>query len=303
MDLHTQQTTFKDYHSSKRVEYPLSDEMTPIKLAFPSMREISWAKMKGQCLKIDHCQIKYSPQVPANAEGSVIVSIHDTRMESDKSLQAEYTFPIRCGIELNFFSMSYFSLRDEVPWRAYYRVVNTTVLKGSFFCQIKARVKLSASKTSQAIQFRGPSVRILSPDFTESQVDFMHCSIPKSERLICRSSSVIVSRPRFEIGPGESWHSKSVLSGDSGSDVGNGPYAGLQRLGPEAINPGDSASVVADDRMKMVDMGPRSKSVVGEMGIDPEQFARIIGDAVARGSEIGLSNDLGSNAGPSKPRL
>ena len=137
------------YHSSKGIEYPLSAEWVPVTLAFPGLAEISWSRFKCQCMKIDHCQIRYTPQVPANAEGTVIVVVHDNRMERDKSLQAEYTFPIRCGIELNFFSNSYFSLQDEIPWSCYYKVVNSTVLSGSHFCQLKARVKLSCARHAQ----------------------------------------------------------------------------------------------------------------------------------------------------------
>nr|AWM96940.1 movement protein [Citrus chlorotic dwarf associated virus] len=292
-----QDLVLQDYHSTRRIEYPLSDEWQQIKLAFPSMKEISWHKLRGQCMKIDHCQIRYDPQVPANAEGNVLVVVHDRRMEADKSMQAEYTFPIRCGIELNYYSCSYFSLKDPVPWCVYYRVVNSTVLKGSHFCQFKARVKLSAAKSSSPIGFRGPSVKIFNKAFNEDQVDFMHVGIPKSERVLCRSNSVLTTRPRLNLEAGESWASKSILSGEGGSEVGDsGPYRGLAQLGPDAIDPGDSASNLGDPKSVADEVIRRLNSSVIGMDLNSSKFAEIIGDAVLKGSVINSRDNQASTS-------
>lgn len=272
----------RNYHSTKRIEYPLTDEWTQIRLAFPSLTEVSWSRVKGHCLKIDHCYIKYSPQVPANAEGTVLVTVHDRRMENDKSLQAEYTFPIRCGIELNFFSSSYFSLKDPVPWTVYYRVINSTVLKGSHFCQFKASVKLSASKSSTNIKFRSPSVKVLNSEFTSDHVDFMHVGIPKPERVLCRSTSCIISQPRMALEAGTSWASRSMIGGDDGSDAGShvgvGPYKGLMGLNESAIDPGDSVSQVNSGHRKSI----------SDVNISKDKLAEIVAEAALRGSQIGL---------------
>nr|UZC49223.1 V4 [Kozo leaf curling associated virus 2]UZC49229.1 V4 [Kozo leaf curling associated virus 2]UZC49241.1 V4 [Paper mulberry leaf curling associated virus 2]UZC49253.1 V4 [Paper mulberry leaf curling associated virus 2] len=272
----------KNYHSSKSVEYPLSNDLVQISLAFPGLAEISWSRVKGQCMKIDHCQIVYTPQVPANAEGTVIVVIHDNRMERDKRLQAEYTFPIRCPVTLNYFSTSFFSLRDEVPWAVYYKVIDSTMLTGTHFCQFKARIKLSSAKHSQYIMFRAPTMEINSKEFSKDQVDFMHVAIPKPNRVLCRSSSVIQSKPRFELGPGENWATKSMLAGEEGDNIsesGIGPYQSLNRLGLDAIDPGPSASQLGRNEVH---------SDLGRIQLNANDLAGIVSEALIRGSQLGI---------------
>ncbi|AVY03270.1 movement protein [Passion fruit chlorotic mottle virus] len=265
---------FNEYHSSKRVEYPLTNEKTMIKLEFPSMGDISWSRLKGHCLKIDHCQISYTPQVPANASGNVCFEIHDMRMEADKTLQAEYTVPIRCAVELNFFSTSFFSMKDDVPWEVFYSVENSDVRSGTRFCKMKARVKLSSAKHSTHINFRSPTIKIISRGFSERDVDFHHVAIPKAERLLCRGSSVITSRPRFEIEAGDSWASKSSIGG---SDV-DYPYKELGRLNADALEIGPSASQVG--------IGPGNEPNKGKVVMDAVEFAEVVADAVRHGSVI-----------------
>ncbi|WXB20462.1 movement protein [Apiscitlodal virus] len=275
--------TFNDYHSSQRVEYPLSNEKVRIKLEFPSMGDISWSRLKGHCLKIDHCQIKYTPQVPANASGTVIFEVHDMRMERDKTLQAEYTVPIRCGVELNFFSSSFFSMKDDVPWQVFYSVENSDVLSGTRFCKIKARVKLSSAKHSTHINFRSPSINILSKGFSLRDVDFHHVSIPQVGRMLCRGNSVISGIPRQAIEPGESWASKSSL-GEYEPYAIEKPYKDLEQLGLNSIDPGPSASEVGlKPNNEVLGLAHNKKDII----LDPGELAHIVSDALLRGSEIG----------------
>nr|QEQ92299.1 putative movement protein [Camellia chlorotic dwarf-associated virus] len=271
------------YHSTQRVEYPLSNEWVKIKLAFPSMKDVSWSKFRGHCMKIDHCQIDYAPQVPINASGSVIIVLNDTRMLLDEQLQAEYTFPLRCPITLNYYASSYFSLKDAVPWECFYKVEDSSVKTGLHFAQFKARVKLSTAKKSSSILFRPPSVSINSKEFSMDHVDFRHVAVKKPERLLCRSSSMIVSRPRIMIEPGESWATKSMLSVDDEENsvlgLNQGPYKRLESLGPDAIDPGPSASQVGFSPTNFV--------------IEPKELASIVADAVAVGSQVAKQNEAG----------
>ena len=82
------------YIQSKRCEYRLTNNETPITLQFPSSIEQATVKMMGKCMKVDHIVIEYRNQVPYNATGSVIVTIRDTRLSDDEAAQAAFTFPI-----------------------------------------------------------------------------------------------------------------------------------------------------------------------------------------------------------------
>ncbi|ARM20165.1 movement protein [Jacquemontia yellow vein virus] len=244
-----------NYIESHREEYQLSHDLTEIILQFPSTASQLGARLRGSCMKIDHVIVEYRQQVPINAAGTVLVEIHDQRMTNNESLQASWTFPIRCNIDLHFFSSSFFSLKDPVPWRLYYRVCDSNVHQRTHFAKFKGKLKLSTAKHSVDIPFRAPTIKILSNQFTDKDVDFYHVNYGRTERKLirCTSMSRIGVTQQMEIRPGESWASRSALGGntsDTTSEVLNNlhPYRHLHRLGSSVLDPGESASVVGAQR-------------------------------------------------------
>nr|QAV52497.1 movement protein [Chino del tomate Amazonas virus] len=244
-----------NYIESQRDEYQLSHDLTEIILHFPSTAAQLTARLSRSCMKIDHCVIEYRQQVPINATGSVIVEIHDKRMTDNESLQASWTFPIRCNIDLHYFSSSFFSLKDPIPWKLYYRVCDTNVHQRTHFAKFKGKLKLSTAKHSVDIPFRAPTVKILSKQFTDKDVDFSHVDYGRWERkpIRCASMSRVGLRGPIEIRPGESWASRSTIGmgqSDADSELENEqhPYRELHRLGTSALDPGESASIVGAKR-------------------------------------------------------
>ncbi|ANY43216.1 movement protein [Croton golden mosaic virus] len=244
-----------NYIESHRDEYQLSHDLTEIVLQFPSTASQLTARLSRSCMKIDHCVIEYRQQVPINASGSVIVEIHDKRMTDNESLQASWTFPIRCNIDLHYFSASFFSLKDPIPWKLYYRVCDTNVHQRTHFAKFKGKLKLSTAKHSVDIPFRAPTVKILSKQFSDKDVDFSHVDYGKWERkpIRCASMSRIGLPNPIDIKPGESWASRSTIGlspSDTESDVQNAmhPYRHLHRLGTSVLDPGESASIVGAQR-------------------------------------------------------
>ncbi|AFY22644.1 movement protein [Corchorus mottle virus] len=244
-----------NYIESHRDEYQLSHDLTEIILQFPSTASQISARLSRSCMKIDHCVIEFRQQVPINATGSVIVEIHDKRMTDNESLQASWTFPIRCNIDLHYFSASFFSLKDPIPWKLYYRVCETNVHQRTHFAKFKGKLKLSTAKHSVDIPFRAPTVKILSRQFTEKDVDFCHVGYGKWDRKPIRSISTSRSGLHcpIELKPGESWASRSTIGPNNsytGSDAGEElhPYRELNRLGTTVLDPGESASIVGAQR-------------------------------------------------------
>nr|UFT26624.1 movement protein [Cabbage leaf curl virus] len=240
-----------NYIESHRDEYQLSHDLTEIILQFPSTAAQLTARLNRSCMKIDHCVIEYRQQVPINATGSVIVEIHDKRMTDNESLQASWTFPIRCNIDLHYFSSSFFSLKDPIPWKLYYRVSDTNVHQRTHFAKFKGKLKLSTAKHSVDIPFRAPTVKIHSKQFSHKDVDFSHVDYGPWERKTLRSTSM----SRFglpgpiELKPGESWASRSTIARThTETDSEIHPYRELNRLGASVLDPGDSASQVGLQR-------------------------------------------------------
>ncbi|QIR81994.1 MP [Bean bushy stunt virus] len=243
-----------NYIESHRDEYQLSHDLTEIVLQFPSTASQLSARLSRSCMKIDHCVIEYRQQVPINASGAVIVEIHDQRMIDSESLQASWTFPIRCNIDLHYFSSSFFSLKDPIPWKLYYRVCDSNVHQMTHFAKFKGKLKLSTAKHSVDIPFRAPTVKILSKQFSDKDIDFNHVGYGKWERRMVRSASSRFGLPGpIEIKPGESWASRSTIGisqSDADSEMGDAlhPYRELNRLGSTVLDPGESASVVGLQR-------------------------------------------------------
>nr|UFT26582.1 movement protein [Cabbage leaf curl virus]UFT26589.1 movement protein [Cabbage leaf curl virus] len=240
-----------NYIESHRDEYQLSHDLTEIILQFPSTAAQLTARLNRSCMKIDHCVIEYRQQVPINATGSVIVEIHDKRMTDNESLQASWTFPIRCNIDLHYFSSSFFSLKDPIPWKLYYRVSDTNVHQRTHFAKFKGKLKLSTAKHSVDIPFRAPTVKIHSKQFSHKDVDFSHVDYGPWERKTLRPTSM----SRFglpgpiELKPGESWASRSTIGKPhTETDSEIHPYRELNRLGGSVLDPGDSASQVGLQR-------------------------------------------------------
>nr|CRI68401.1 Movement protein [Pepper golden mosaic virus] len=236
-----------NYIESHRDEYQLSHDLTEIVLQFPSTASQYAARLSRSCMKIDHCVIEYRQQVPINATGSVIVEIHDKRMTDNESLQASWTFPIRCNIDLHYFSASFFSLKDPIPWKLYYRVSDTNVHQNTHFAKFKGKSKLSTGNHSMNIPFRAPTVKILSKQFSHNDVDFSHVDYGQWERKVLRSNSmsrVGLTGP-IELRPGESWASRSTVGTSSPSrDSKMHLYKDLHQLSGSVLYPGDSSSQV-----------------------------------------------------------
>ncbi|AAL05284.1 movement protein [Macroptilium yellow mosaic Florida virus] len=202
-----------NYIESHRDEYQLSHDLTELILQFPSTVSQLASRLSRSCMKIDHASIRYRQQVPINATGSVLVEIHDKRMTDNESLQASWTFPIRCNIDLHYFSSSFFSLKDPIPWKLYYRVSDTNVHQRTHFAKFKGKLKLSTAKHSVDIPFRAPTVKILSKQFSNRDVDFSHVDYGKWERKLIRSASTsrYGLRSPLELQPGESWATRSSI--------------------------------------------------------------------------------------------
>ncbi|UFT26617.1 movement protein [Rhynchosia mottle virus] len=262
-----------NYIESHRDEYQLSHDLTEIVLQFPSTASQLTARLNRSCMKIDHCVIEYRQQVPINATGSVIVEIHDKRMTDNESLQASWTFPIRCNIDLHYFSSSFFSLKDPIPWKLYYRVSDTNVHQRTHFAKFKGKLKLSTAKHSVDIPFRAPTVKILSKQFSHKDVDFSHVDYGPWERKTITSTSM----SRFglpgpiELKPGESWATRSTIGmTQTETDSEIHPYKELNRLGGSVLDPGDSASQVGLERaqshitMSMAQLNELVRSTVQE---------------------------------------
>nr|AEI91455.1 movement protein [Tomato golden mosaic virus] len=244
-----------NYIESNRDEYQLSHDLTEIILQFPSTASQLSARLSRSCMKIDHCVIEFRQQVPINATGSVVVEIHDKRMTDNESLQASWTFPVRCNIDLHYFSSSFFSLKDPIPWKLYYKVCDSNVHQRTHFAKFKGKLKLSTAKHSVDIPFRAPTVKILSKQFTDKDVDFSHVGYGKWDRKMIRSASTstIGLTGPIELRPGESWASRSTIGPSpsyAGSDQGDAmhPYKHLNRLGTTILDPGESASIIGAER-------------------------------------------------------
>nr|ABB76208.1 BC1 [Squash mild leaf curl virus] len=244
-----------NYIESHRDEFQLSHDLTEIVLQFPSTASQLTARLSRSCMKIDHCVIEYRQQVPINASGTVIVEIHDKRMTDNESLQASWTFPIRCNIDLHYFSSSFFSLKDPIPWKLYYRVSESNVHQMTHFAKFKGKLKLSSAKHSVDIPFRAPTVKILTKQFSEKDIDFWHVGYGKWERRLVKSASLSRYGLRGPIGinPGESWATKSMIgpsptNADLEMDDEMLPYRELNRLGTTVLDPGESASIVGIQR-------------------------------------------------------
>ncbi|AAR95980.1 MP [Tomato yellow margin leaf curl virus] len=244
-----------NYIESHRDEYQLSHDLTEIILQFPSTAAQLTARLSRSCMKIDHCVIEYRQQVPINATGTVIVEIHDKRMTDNESLQASWTFPIRCNIDLHYFSSSFFSLKDPIPWKLYYRVCDSNVHQRTHFAKFKGKLKISTAKHSVDIPFRAPTVKIHSKQFTENDVDFSHVDYGKWDRKLIRSTTMsrVGLKTPLELRPGESWASRSTIGmghTDTDSELENAihPYRHLNRLGSCTLDPGESASVIGEQR-------------------------------------------------------
>nr|AIP87772.1 movement protein [African cassava mosaic virus] len=255
-----------DYIQSARTEYKLTNDESPITLQFPSTLERTRVRIMGKCMKVDHVVIEYRNQVPFNAQGSVIVTIRDTRLSDEQQDQAQFTFPIGCNVDLHYFSASYFSIDDNVPWQLLYKVEDSNVKYGITFAQIKAKLKLSAAKHSTDIKFKQPTIKILSKDYGPDCVDFWSVGKPKPIRRLIQNEhgTDYDTGPKYRpitVHPGETWATKSTI-GRSSSMRYTGPkpididasssrqYAseaefplrGLHQLPEASLDPGDSVS-------------------------------------------------------------
>ncbi|CAA75140.1 BC1 [Tomato mosaic Havana virus-[Quivican]] len=246
-----------NYIESHRDEYQLSHDPTEIVLQFPSTESQISARFSRSCMKIDHCVIEYRQQVLITTGGTVIVEIHDKRMTDNESLQASWTFPIRCNIDLHYFSASFFSLKDPIPWKLYYRVSDSNVHQRTHFAKFKGKLKLSTAKHSVDILPGTNSEDPIQTVHGQRCGTFQHVDYGKWERkpIRCQSMSRVgYRRPNRNQNPGESWAFPGVTIGiaqsEADSEVENEihPYRQLNRLGTNFLDPGDSASMVGARR-------------------------------------------------------
>nr|QGA69824.1 movement protein [Ocimum golden mosaic virus] len=251
------------YHASNRSEYKLSTDVNHINLAFPSVLQTGLSAIRQRCLRIDHIVLEYRSQVPMNAQGTVIVEIHDTRLLEGDTKQAEFTIPIKCNCNIHYYSSSFFSPKDPNPWVATYKVEDTNINMGVRFCTFKGKLRLSEAQESSDIIFRQPKIEIKSKGFTVRDIDFWSVGeAPKVRRLITGAPIGKSQSSRFQpvtILPGESWATKSDIAGpahipdnlNSNYSVGpstDRPYRELHTLQPNFIDPGPSVSETGSNR-------------------------------------------------------
>nr|UUA79841.1 movement protein [Dolichos yellow mosaic virus]UUA79849.1 movement protein [Dolichos yellow mosaic virus] len=272
------------YIESKRCEYRLTNNETPITLQFPSSFEQTKVRMMGKCMKVDHIVIEYRNQVPFNAKGSVIVTIRDNRLSDDEASQAAFTFPIGCNVDLHYFSSSFFSLKDETPWELIYRVEDSNVVDGTTFAQIKAKLKLSSAKHSTDITFKPPTINILSKNYTKDCVDFWSVDKPKAVRRLLQPAAVNGPRAhQIKLMPGETWATRSTIGRSSSMrydlDSTSGPkyelglntYSDaefplkhLHKLPENSLDPGDSISQTNSMNLSKADIENIVESTVNK---------------------------------------
>lgn len=218
------------YHKSRRNEYRLSNSTQNIKMSFPSLKDLTLSRLTRKCMKIDHCQIEYRPLTPHNAQGLVDIEIHDMRLNVDQSRQAWYRLPIHGHYQLNFFSDSYFSMNDAIPWKATIRTSRTNMNTDTPFCTIKARLKLSSEKHSEFITWRSPSVKIIAGHVSHDQIDFGHVDrapplllMPEQEAITMEANDINKGTYLpLTIGMGESYQ-QSLRSTSSRHSIGEVP--------------------------------------------------------------------------------
>lgn len=181
-------------------------------------------------MKIDHCQIEYRPLTPHNAQGLVEIEIHDTRLNIDQSRQAWFKLPIFGHYQMNFFSDSYFSMTDAIPWKATIKTSHTNMNTDTPFCTIKARLKLSSEKHSEFITWRSPSVKIIA-GVTHQQIDFGHVDRAPALMIMPDQDTITMEENEMNkgtyvpltIGMGESYQ-QSLRSTSSRHSVAEVPY-------------------------------------------------------------------------------
>nr|QHD57716.1 movement protein [Horsegram yellow mosaic virus]QHD57757.1 movement protein [Horsegram yellow mosaic virus]QHD57765.1 movement protein [Horsegram yellow mosaic virus]UVN12688.1 movement protein [Horsegram yellow mosaic virus] len=273
------------YVETKSCEYRLTNNETPIKLQFPSYLEQKTVQIMGKCMKVDHAVIEYRNQVPFNAEGSVVVTIRDTRLSYEQAAQAAFTFPIGCNVDLHYFSSSFFSLKDDTPWEIVYKVEDSNVIDGTTFAQIKAKLKLSSAKHSTDIRFKPPTINILSKDFTKDCVDFWSVERPKPIRRLLnpgpkQGPDVFEGQRPITLQPGETWATKSSIGRSASmryttqdrigiqdnpttSDA-DYPLRHLHKLHESSLDPGDSISQTQSNAMSRKDMEDIIESAINK---------------------------------------
>nr|QVH36216.1 movement protein [Watermelon chlorotic stunt virus]QVH36218.1 movement protein [Watermelon chlorotic stunt virus]QVH36220.1 movement protein [Watermelon chlorotic stunt virus] len=278
-------TVTNKYIHTKRTEYTLTTDATPITLQFPSSIEQTRVRLLGRCMKIDHIIIEYRNQVPFNATGSVIIEIRDNRISDEEAAQAAFTFPIACNVDLHYFSSSFFSVAEQCPWEIVYRVEDSNVLNGVRFASFKAKLRLSSARHSTDIMFKAPTIKILTKGYKEDCIDFWSVERGETRRRLlnptpsAQSNRALSKRP-ITILPGETWATKSHVGLPSASDYqsretyrsqsmrldhtrsftgtsyesDDTPYAGLHRLQTATLDPGDSVSQTRSENFTRQDL-------------------------------------------------
>ncbi|KAG5537997.1 hypothetical protein RHGRI_025180 [Rhododendron griersonianum] len=225
-----------------------------------------YAAKKQQILSmvVDRCIIAYYPQVPINSTGRVRVYIYNTRLDSTDQEQAQFVFPVGCGIDLYYYGSSYASQNDQVcPWIAKYRLEGSNIRKG-VNCKMKAHIKLCTSKHPDEIPFRPPKFKIRSKMFTDNDVDCTHVGYAERQPQLCRTRSIIESRgeQRPKILPGLTYQqARSSVS------LPIGPMAQFRRHEDE--DPGPSVSQVGSNT---------SNTIL----LEPSELAQMVGNVVAQ---------------------
>lgn len=200
-------------HKSKTTEITASSSQRIIDLSFPTFATQLSNKLRRLSVKIDHCEIKYMPQIPMNSTGTVRVFIDDTRLSPSDQRQAEFCFPVTCQVTLHYYGNSYTSANEKrCPWLCKYQLENSNINSDVIFCKIKAYLKLSTEKHPEQLPFRPPSVTVHSKQFDLKHVDFWHVNHAEVQPTLCRSvSSIQLPRQDFDaLKPGQSNQQKRL---------------------------------------------------------------------------------------------
>lgn len=248
-----------------RVEAQASSDLQPIKLIFPSIREraTQFCNNWSTSMVVDTCLISYHPQCPINSTGRVRVFVYDTRLDATDQEQAQFVFPVNCGIDLYYYGTSFASMNEETcPWIAKYRLEGSNIRKGVRYCKLKAYVKLCTSKRPEELPFRPPKFRIRSKLFND--VDCTHVGHAEKQPQLCRTMSTIESRgqQRPRMLPGLTYQQAR-----SSVCLPVGPMGHLQRNDEE--DPGPSVSQVGSNT---------SNTIL----LEPSELAQMVGNVVAQ---------------------
>ncbi|QIE08114.1 movement protein [Camellia oleifera geminivirus] len=258
--------------------------MSNISITNPKIGDALWQKMTFKSMKIDKCKISYRPQCPFNSAGRVEVEIRDTRLRADDQLQARFTFPVTCPVDITYFGNAYAAAdKNGCPWTASYRLLQTNINDGVKYCKIKATLAFQTSSFPDEITYRPPLITVLSKVFDNTHVDIWHVDRKISKARLTRSNSESHFRSTKTLAAPMGHYGSSaqriMAARMSASSIRDGPQSFSRRdiilptQGPSIFNTGAN-----NQPSGPVDIGPS----VSEAGSNNSESSRLTTDEAGK---------------------